>query len=154
MRVGPAPSNPSDVEFSYAAVAKPACLSAPFCQVSCAGALVRGLLACDPVEGGFFWTHGSAYLRVHGRTRGACVMDIGIDIEGDVAYYRCATPLPVHAWPGLSYLDERGRAATDLLDGLDQCSLITRCSVVPGGPDPCDLSQSGAPTCPDLPSPC
>jgi hypothetical protein len=154
MSVGPAPPDSSDTDYSYASVAKPACLSAPFCQVSCAADFIRGLLACEPVEGGFFWSLGSAYIRVHGRKGGACVFDIGIETEGDVAYSRCSTPLPVRAWSGLSYVDKPGQTASVLLDGLDACTTLMHCSAVAGGPNPCDESQAGAPICPALGSLC
>ena len=160
---GPAPADAGDVTYSYAGSPPPACFANALCQIDCqpARSFVEGLLACDAVQGGYFWAQGSAYVRVHGIAGGACVYDIGIETEGDTVYSRCMAPLPVRAWSGLFYVNDPAgtSAAPNLLDGLTGCVTVQHCDPQLGaclGPDGgrVDAGQlSDTPLCPNLPPP-
>jgi hypothetical protein len=137
------------VTYAWSGVVKSPCVSRPFCAVTCDDAFLRDLLACNAVQGGYFWAQGSAYIRVFGRQGGSCVFDIGLETEGAVTFERCTAPLPVSPWPGLYAVDSpASSAAPNLLDGLSGCQVISRCNIMPGAPDPCDPGPTGAPTCP------
>jgi hypothetical protein len=70
-------------------------------------------------------------------------------MEGSISYNRCTTPLPVVPWHGLYYLSLlSSSAAPDLTSGLDNCQLVTMCSIPEDGPNPCDLTSDDPPMCP------
>jgi hypothetical protein len=148
LTTGPA-TNGGDVTYAWADASVPNCLSEPFCQVPCAGELLAGLLACDPVQGGYFWAQGSAYIRVAGKQAGTCVYEIGVELEGTISYSRCTAPIPVAPWKGLYYVSSLSSSAEpDLTDGLDNCQMVTMCSIPEDGPNPCDLTTVDPPECP------
>jgi hypothetical protein len=148
LSAGPLPDG-GDVTYSWASSAKAGCLSAPFCQVACDANLLAGLLACDAVQGGYYWSLGSIYIRVAGRQGGTCAYEIGVETEGSVTYSRCTTPLPAKPWHGLFYLNAPGSsAAPDILNGLDSCQVVSTCNLISGAPNQCDQTTAGPPTCP------
>lgn len=156
LMTGP-PQDGGDLTYSWAGAVVPNCLSNPFCQITCGGDLLSGLLACSPVQGGYFWAQGSAYIRVAGRKAGTCVYEIGIEVEGSVSYTRCTTPMPAQPWKGLYYVSSASSsAAPDLASGLDNCQVVTTCSIPDDGPNPCSMSTDDPPMCPvnGLPGAC
>ncbi|MGA7122790.1 MAG: hypothetical protein WBY94_22005 [Polyangiaceae bacterium] len=148
LAAGPLPDG-GDATYSWASSPKAGCLSAPFCQVACDANLLAGLLSCDAVQGGYYWAQGSVYMRVAGRQSGECVYEIGVETEGSVSYSRCTTPLPAKPWHGLFYLNTpSSSAAPDVLNGLDNCQVVSTCNLMSGAPNPCDPSAAGPPMCP------
>jgi hypothetical protein len=147
LSTGPMPPS-GDMTYAWSSSA-PACLSGAFCQVDCDGALLQGILACEAVQGGFFWGQGSVYFRVVGRQSGACVFDIGTETEGSVSVQRCTTPLPVQPWAGLYEVNHpNSSSAPNIPNGLHDCTRTATCSVLPGAPNPCERSPAGPPLCP------
>ncbi|MDP9000557.1 MAG: hypothetical protein M3O46_10645 [Myxococcota bacterium] len=148
LSAGPLPDG-GDVTYSWAASAKSGCLSAPFCQVACDASLLAGLLSCTAVQGGYYWAQGSVYIRVSARQAGNCVYEIGVETEGAVTFSRCTTPLPAKPWHGLLYINApASSAAPNVLNGLDNCNVVSTCNLVSGAPNQCDQTSAGPPTCP------
>jgi len=106
------------------------------------------LLSCDAVEGGYWWGQGSEYLRVQGRRDGKCIIEIGSEVEGGVAGYRCELPLPLSPWPGLMH-DRSGDPGFRMLQGIeDVCEWQGSCQVRPDAPKQCSDSDLDPPLCP------
>src|SRR5262249_26371683 len=113
-----------------------ACFAKTFCQCAPAHDFVAGLLACDKVEGGYWWGLGSAYVRVLGHSGGACIYEIQSEVEGGGVTSRCTAPLPVHPWAGLVLTESDTHVITgDITDGL-ACTAISSCGLAScdGGP--------------------
>lgn len=140
-----APSGTSDV--TYTNQPDLGCLGEPcLCSTSVRG-FVDHVLACDPIAGGYYVGQGSMALRVIGRAAGACVIDVGVEIEGGVTYSRCTLPLPVTPWQGLGESDPV-QFPTVFLDGIaDRCQTVGQCSILVGFPSPCGTSLPAAPLC-------
>jgi hypothetical protein len=129
--VGPTPADAGDTTYVYDPTSAAPCFSQPLCQISCPAAqtFIDGLLACAPAQGGYAWSFGSSYVRVHGIQSGSCVYDIGLEVEMGFKYLRCKAPLPVHAWPGLFFYDPSNGVCSprDLAQGLEGCVLLANC---------------------------
>jgi hypothetical protein len=93
-----------DVAYSWPALPKAKCDSLPGCHAN----LVEGLLACERVEGGYWWGLGSVYIRVLGTEGGACHYGVAYETEGGYTLFSCSAPLPVHAWSGLDTVEVDG----------------------------------------------
>ena len=152
-RIGATPTDTSDATFSNQT--QQACTSAPFCQAACADSGVQQLLDCAPVGFGFAWGFGAVYVIVHGRANGACVYDVGSEVEDSISWSRCSKAFPVAAWDGLRYVDEHTSKAPTPTAGLDDCVDLGSCTLESGAPNPCATGSDAPPTCPQaLPPPC
>jgi hypothetical protein len=129
------PTSTDDVLYDFDPTLK--CFEAAcFCEDE-AAEVVHDLLACDPMESGFFWSFGALRVRVRGREAGECVYDVGREVEGGVAYHRCRLPLPVTPWAGLA-TTPNAKADDGFLEGIeDQCELIGSCCILDDCPNPC-----------------
>jgi hypothetical protein len=106
------------------------CMSDACLCDSAARPFLEMLLRCEAVQGGYWWGMGSVYVRVAGRSGGACLLDIGSEVEGGMAVSRCTLPLPIVAWSGLDAPDGA------LLTGIeDRCESVGSCCVLDGCPD-------------------
>jgi hypothetical protein len=145
------PSGTADVTYTNQPVT--GCFGSPCLCSPAARPFVEHVLACDPIEGGFFLGQGSDYLRVVGRKSGACIVDIGEELEEGVTYSRCTLPLPIAPWPGLAASDPVGLPNAFLQGIAAECQTIGQCCIEPGCPNPCDMTLPAAPVCPTLPQP-
>jgi hypothetical protein len=121
-----------------------ACLCHAGCPRAGTQAFLQALLACDAVQGGYWWGLGSRYVRVVGRAGGSCVFDLGDEVEGYVSILRCAVPLPLAPWTGLS--NPGGESFTQGIEA--SCVARGGCSLQPGPPDQCSSSTLAPPLCP------
>jgi hypothetical protein len=145
------PSGTSDV--TYSGQPESGCFGAPCLCSSPAHDFVEHVLACDPVAGGYFLQQGSMYLRVVGRKAGACVIDVGAELEGGVSYSRCEIRLPVAPWSGIARSDP-AELPSSFLEGItDRCQTVGTCCVQLGCPNPCDSTLPAAPVCPPVAGP-
>jgi hypothetical protein len=147
-----APSGTDDVVYpdSPQAPCGEPCLCSP-----AARPFVEHVLACDPVTGGFWAPLGSLALRVVGREAGACVIDVGDEVEGGVVHSRCRLPLPIAPWPGIATDADPLKGDSGFLEGIaDRCEVVGTCCTLPGCPDPCETTLPDVPLCPPgLPGP-
>jgi hypothetical protein len=105
---------------------------------------VAGLLACDAVQGGYWWALGSTYARVVGREGSQCIIDVAADVEGGISLWRCTLPLPLAPWPGLMSVDPNDGNGPDFFDGIESsCEMIDSCNIVKDPP-----GCAGFPGCP------
>ncbi|MFO0546735.1 MAG: hypothetical protein U0271_00040 [Polyangiaceae bacterium] len=141
------PSGTEDV--TYTDVPQSACFGSPCLCGSGAREFVNHVLACDPVAGGVWAAAGSAYLRVAGREAGACVLEIGEEIEAGVKYSRCHLPLPIVPWQGIDAQLDTSVDGDSFLVGIEaQCETVGQCCIADGCPDPCATSLPDVPLCP------
>ncbi len=142
-----APSGTDDAV--YADVPESRCFESTCLCGSAARSFIDDVLACNPVAGGAWGPGGSVYLRVAGREGGACVLEVGEEIEGGVKYSRCLLPLPITPWPGIATQMDSAVDGDSVLVGLDgQCETVGNCCVLPGCPGPCDTQLPDVPLCP------
>lgn len=142
-----APSGTEDV--TYTDVPKSACIGGPCLCAEVAHDYVASTLACEPVTGGYWWGQGSVYSRVAGRKDGACLIDVGIEVEGGVSYYACKLPLPIEPWPGIASDGDSTNGTAGFLEGIeDKCEMVGSCCVLDGCPKPCDTTLPDVPRCP------
>lgn len=133
----------------YADQPKNPCFVAPCLCAASARDVVEQVLACAPVTTGFWAPLGSTYLRVAGREGGACVLEVGEEVEGGVRYSRCKLPLPIEPWEGIATSADPSVDGEGLLKGItDKCELVGSCCILPGCPDPCNSTLPDAPLCP------
>lgn len=91
-------------------------------------------------------------MRVAGREAGACVVEVGLEVEGGIAYRRCHLSLPIELWPGIATESDPAIDGDTLIAGIeDRCDLVGTCCILPGCPDPCETELPDVPRCPLLP---
>lgn len=133
-------------DVTYTSIVRTDCLEEPCACGAAAAERVEKLLACDAIGVGWYEGLGSLYMEVVGRDDGACVIDIGVEIEGGIGHHRCRLPLPIAAWPGLAGVLTDGR--TDPLDGIaSRCESRGSCCLLDGCPNPC-TEEDAVPLCP------
>lgn len=101
---------------------------------------LEGILACEPVHNGYFWSFGSVEVRVLGRAEsGECIWEVSENTEAEVTQRTCRVPMPAAPWPGL-YADHSQQLP--FMEGFPgECDEPTTCCVLDGCPNPCDEEE-------------
>lgn len=109
--------------------------------------LLGGLLRCENVQGGWFWSFGESSFRVHGRFDDTCRVEWLLDVEGGAKVVMCDIPLQLTPWAGLTQASG-GEVFDDPLLGLaEHCTEVTWCSLLGGGDNPCRELDPEPPHC-------
>ncbi|TXD34904.1 hypothetical protein FRC98_17430 [Lujinxingia vulgaris] len=107
---------------------------------------LEGILKCEPVHNGYFWTFGSVEVRVLGRAEsGECIWEVSENTEAEVTQRTCRVPMPSAPWPGL-YADHSMHLP--FMEGFPgECDEPTTCCVLDGCPNPCGEEEMEKQVC-------